>query len=272
MEEVAELKEKLLKMMSWFHEFCKENDLKYYVLGGTMLGAVRHGGFIPWDDDIDVGMPRKDYERLSQIMGDRIHGKYLLETPDTQSMDYYYTFSKIYDTDTTLIENTRYKIRRGIYLDIFPLDGIGENYENAKYNFSKIKKLDNMLMLKTAGFRKGRKLYKNIGVALFRLIPISSKKLLKILCRECAKKDFDAYEFGGNLVGAWGIKEIFHRSVMGEPTLYKFESIMVYGAEKADEYLKGLYGDWKQLPPTEKRVSHHDYILRDLKTPYIKKG
>ena len=269
MEQSNELKQKLTEMMSWFHLFCEENNLRYYVLGGTMLGAVRHGGFIPWDDDIDVGMPRTDYEKLYKILGTKIHGKYLLETPKTTSKDYYYTFSKLYDIQTTLVENTRSKIKRGIYLDIFPLDGIGNSQDDAKKNYSKIKKLDNVLMLKVAGIRKGRKLYKNVGVALFRLIPISSKKLLNLVCNECSKRDFDDFAYGGNLVGAWGAKEILPREVMGTPKLYKFENIMVYGAEDADKYLTGLYGDWRQLPPVEKRISHHDYILCDLEKSYL---
>ena len=270
--ENKELKQKLLDMMRWFHGFCEENHLRYYVLVGTMLGAVRHQGFIPWDDDIDVGMPRADYEKLAQLMGCELHGKYLLETPDTPAKEYYYAFSKIYDTETTLIENTKAKIKRGIYLDIFPLDGIGETLEDAKNNFKKVQRLDNLLMLKVAGFRKGRKLYKNVGVALFRLVPLSAKKLLRMLCAECRKRDFYEYMYGGNLVGAWGIKEILPQDVMGKPTLYKFENLMVYGAEKPDEYLTGLYGDWRKLPPVEKRVTHHDYVFCDLNKGYLEKG
>lgn len=258
-----------LDMLYKLDFFCKDKRIKYYLAGGTLLGAIRHKGFIPWDDDIDVGMPRADYEKLYELLGTEIHEKYLLETPKTTNKDYYYTFSKIYDTQTTLVENTKCRIKRGIYLDIFPLDGIGSSQDDARKNYSKIKKLNDILLLKVAGIRKGRKLYKNIGVALFRLVPISSKKILNLVCNECAKRDFDEFEYGGNLVGAWGAKEILPRKVMGTPKLYKFEDIMVYGAEDADAYLTGLYGDWRQLPPVEKRISHHDYILCDLERSYL---
>lgn len=256
-------------MLAWFHSLCIENNLRYYVLGGTMLGAVRHKGFVPWDDDIDVGMPRSDYEKLAKIMGSDIHNGYLLETPSTEEKTYFYPLSKLYDTETTLVENTKYKIKRGIYIDIFPLDGIGNNYEDTKINFKSIKRKHNTLLLKVTGIRKGRKLYKNLGVMLFRLIPLNQKKLLKKLCNECSKRDFDSSEYVGNLVGAWGIKEVFPKDVMGKPTLYQFEDIMVYGAEKADEYLTGLYGDWSQLPPEEKRFSHHDFIYMNLEKSYL---
>ena len=124
-------------------------------------------------------------------------------------------------------------------------------------------------MLKVAGFRKGRSLYKNIGVAVFRLIPISAKSILGKLVNICKKYKYDECKYVGNLVGAWGIKEITAKDVMGEPTLYKFENIEVFGAEKADEYLTHIYGDWRQLPPVEKRVTHHDFIMCDLNKSYL---
>ena len=72
---MTELQERLLRLLKWYHEFCVANDLKYYAIGGTALGAVRHGGFIPWDDDVDVGMPRPDYERFKELANEKINGK-----------------------------------------------------------------------------------------------------------------------------------------------------------------------------------------------------
>lgn len=121
---MTEIQLKLLDMLKWFHEFCIENKLRYYALGGTMLGAIRHKGFIPWDDDIDVGMPREDYDKMIELVIDKQDEKYRLEKP-LQNKDFVYQYCKLYDTSTTLVENTRYKTKRGVYLDIFPLDGIG---------------------------------------------------------------------------------------------------------------------------------------------------
>ena len=269
----CDIKIKLKEMFAWFHAFCEENGLRYYMVGGTMLGSYRHGGFIPWDDDIDVGMPRADYDRLEEILKDGSEDKrYVLETPNTNANDYFYAFSKLYDTSTTLIENTRYKIKRGIYIDIFPLDGIGNTREEAEKNYSKVYKLHNLLLTRVVGIRRGRKWYKNLAVAAARAVPnfiLNNKKLLLRFVGLCKKYDFDECEWGGNLVGAWRFKEIMPRDIMGEPTLYNFEGLRVYGPEKPDEYLTYLYGDWRKLPPIEKQVTHHDYILCDLNSSYI---
>lgn len=267
-----ELQSKLLDMFSWFHEFCEQNGLRYYMIGGTMLGAYRHGGFIPWDDDIDVGMPRTDYEKLEKLLCDGSEKRFVLETPNTASDDYYYAFSKLYDTSTTLVENTRYKLKRGIYIDIFPLDGIGDTRESAEKNYSKVYRLHNLLLTRVSGIRKGRKWYKNLAVTVAGLVPnfvLNNKKLLLRFVDLCKKYDLDECEWGGNLVGAWRFKEIMPREILGEPTLYDFEGIRAYGPEKPDEYLTSLYGDWRKLPPVEKQVTHHDYIMCDLNSSYI---
>ena len=270
---MTSLQRKLLDMMKWFHQFCVENELRYYVLGGTMLGAARHKGFIPWDDDIDIGMPRADYNKLEKIMGKNIFSnKYVIETPNTDEKDYYYPFAKIYDTETTLVENTRFKIKRGIYLDIFPLDGAGNNIEESQKNYKHIFWKYNLLLTRIGGVRKGRSLFKNLSVIAARLIPnviLSNKKILKDLVELCAKIDFDSSSWFGNMVGAWRFKEVMPKTVLGTPKLYEFEDIMVYGAENANEYLTRLYGNWRELPSEEKRKSHHDFIVCDLNKSYL---
>lgn len=267
-----ELKAKLLEMMEWFHHFCVVNGLNYYVLGGTMLGALRHKGFIPWDDDIDVGMPRKDYDRMCRLFTPETDPNYFLETPLSKAKDYNYCFCKLYDTRTTLIENTRYKTKRGIFIDIFPLDGMGDTEWESRLHFMFIDYRFKLILSRTTGIRKGRNVFKNVMVHTMQMVPsilMNDKKAIEEVNDLCRSKDFDEVMFGGNPFGAWRYREIMPRAVMGKPTLYQFENIEVYGAENPEIYLTNLYGDWAKLPPIEKRISHHDFIDIDLNRSYL---
>lgn len=259
-------------MFVWFHDLCVSHDLRYYMIGGTALGAVRHEGFIPWDDDIDVGMPRQDYEKLERVLRENPDERYMLETPRTDAPDYFYAFSKLYDMRTTLVENTRLKIKRGIYLDIFPLDGIGNTEEEGRQNYRPIHWKFNLILSRVTGIREGRSGLKNAAIRVARLIPewiLNNKKLLLSLEHDCKKHDFDACGWVGNLVGAWHFREVMPREYFGEPTLYQFEGHTMYGPHMADEYLTRVYGDWRKLPPVEKQVSHHDFIEFDLHKSYL---
>lgn len=263
----------MLEMMKWFHRFCQENGIVYYVIGGTMLGSIRHNGFIPWDDDIDVGLPREDYEKLlaNKKALFKNEKRYFLESYRDGNPDYEYAYAKIYDTNTTLVENCRMKTRRGIFIDVFPLDGIGENKENAFQNYSHILKQINFLMTRTCALRKNRSWVKNLAIIVSQAIPqfiINNQKLIEKIDVLCKSRSFDTSKYIGNLVGNWGMKEIMPKQYLGSPTLYKFEDTEVYGPEKFDEYLTCVYGNWRQLPPIEKQQSHHDYLLLDLKKSY----
>ena len=269
---MTELQSKLLDMFKWFHEFCMSHGLRYYMIGGTMLGAARHKGFIPWDDDIDVGMPRPDYEKLEQLMKLQGEQRYILETPRTEALDYFYPISKLYDTQTTLVENTRLKIRRGIFLDIFPLDGIGDSEEESRRNYKAVHWKHNLLLTRVTGIREGRSKLKNAAVRVARLVPgciLDNKKLLLNLEKQCKKYSFEVCSWAGNLLGAYGTKELAPKKYFGKPKLYEFEGQLLFGPQRAEEYLTQIYGDWRKLPPKEKQVSHHDFIEFDLNKSFL---
>jgi len=263
---------KLLDMLKWFHAFCIKNKITYYAMGGTMIGAVRHKGFIPWDDDIDIGVPREDYNRLIRMFKKPI-GKYYIESPYSGNNDYLYSFAKLYDTSTTYVEDLRYKCKRGIYIDIFPLDSIGNNMTEATDNFKKFDRKNMFLMTRTCVLKKGRSFYKNFSIVLSRLIPsvfVNEKKISVELDKLACSMNIKNARYIANLNGAYRDKEIIDKAVLGNPTLYDFEDFKIYGPQNYDKYLTGIYGDWRKLPPKEKRKPPHNYILCDLNKSYLK--
>ena len=121
--DIRPLQLRILKILQTIDSVCKEHDLRYYLWAGTMLGAVRHKGFIPWDDDLDIAMPRKDYEILMQHAKEWIPQPYEAKCAEIDPT-YSGAFAKVIDSSTTLIEREHYNYLAGIYSDIFPLDGM----------------------------------------------------------------------------------------------------------------------------------------------------
>ena len=271
---LTELQLILLEMLTWFHSFCEKNNLRYYIIEGTVIGAVRHKGFIPWDDDIDVGMPRADYNRLMEFAG-RLDDRYILETPYSDNEDYRYPWCKLFDSTTTKIERMRKNYRLGVYIDIFPLDGLGNTMEESLKNYRRIDFLNMLWATRVCAINRNRGMAKNLAIFLSRCIPqsiLNDKWLIKQIDKVCSKKDFDNYKYVSCTLSTYRSKEIMDRCVYGVPTKYYFNGNDVYGPERYDDYLKTIYGQWWILPPEEKRVNHHDYVYLNLHEPYLNKG
>lgn len=265
------LQAKLLELLKWFDALCRENNLRYYAIGGTILGAMRHQGFIPWDDDIDVGMPRGDFEKLKELAKTEM-GRFRIETYDSEADDFCYAFHKLYDTTTTLIEHKRVDVVRGVFIDIFPIDGLGNSLEEGKNRYQKFKKWSQFFETMVSGVRKGRSFGKNLAVIVCGLIPrfIVNPRLLRIkLNHICSENDFDSSKYGGNLFGAYWEREILDLSLLGTPHDYEFEDTIIAGPEDADGYLTHIYHDWRKLPPKEKQVTHHDFKYLNLNESYL---
>ncbi|MEW4354205.1 LicD family protein [Streptococcus pneumoniae] len=271
---MTDLQQKLLAILAYFHDFCQKENLRYYVIGGTFLGAVRHQGFIPWDDDIDVAMPRADYERLMSLFAKRQQKeqRYLLETIDSDAPDFLYMCAKLYDTETTLTELRKIPCRRGIFLDIFPLDGLGDSLAEARSRFTKIDRWHMFLATRFCAVESRRKWYKNIAILLANLIPsaiVNNKELARKVDRLSRAKDFDSSSYVCNCFSTYRKREIMPKTLLGKPTPYQFEGIIVQGPEHADAYLSHIFGDWKTLPPKEKQVSHHQFMEFDLNKSWL---
>lgn len=266
MEKDKMVKEHLLKMAKMFHNFCIEHDIKYYMIGGTLLGAVRHKGFIPWDDDMDFGVMREDYEKLKKIHN---------EIPEGYSLNFYeinrdfqYGFCKLYDENTTYIERLYDDAAvGGVYIDIFPIDDIGDDLLKAQ---KLAKKIDFRKKIVASIYAKGKRssTIKTVGVKLLSLLPKSTAWFSWVYnCIEKYKGTQSKYVL--NVYGIYKEKEIAERRVLGTPKLYDFEDTQLYGVENADEYLTKIYGDYMTPPPEDKRGGHSiSYI--DFNMPYKK--
>ena len=263
------LQTKLLEMLDWLSKYLKKNNLRYYIMGGTMLGAVRHQGFIPWDDDVDIIMPRKDYETLLEMLKEPVD-HYVVESVNGPAKDFIYNYAKFYDTNTSMTDLAKTPVKRGVFIDVFPMDGIGNTMEESLKNYKKINFLHGLLAMKNCKIRKGRKLWKNLAAVCGWFLPLRRKKLARKLDRKCAERSVEENKYVGYLTSSYRTREIMDKEIYGTPTPYQFESITVYGPEKYDEYLTNLYHDWRKLPPEDKRCSNHDFIDIDLNKPYMK--
>ncbi len=264
-----ERQRKLLDMLKWFHEFCETNALTYYAVGGTTLGAIRHNGFIPWDDDIDVGMPREDYDKFYRLTRN-LDGRYVVEFP-CEDKNYVALYAKVFDTQTTLIEKAKKPIVRGIYIDVFPLDGVGNDEKQKQAHFNKVRKAINLYYTRIYTISKRRSFKNNFAIFLMKLVPpliLSKRYLIKKIDKLCRKYKFSESEYVASLVGAWGKREIMKREWFDGGKKVKFEDGEIYVPQDAHEYLTKLYGEYNELPPLEKRVAHHGIIYEDLSAPY----
>lgn len=256
---LEEKKKILVSILSKVHNFCDENNLKYFLTGGTLIGAVRHKGFIPWDDDIDIYMPRNDYEEFLYKFNKESE-RYQLISLKTDG--YYLPFGKVIDTRTILIENVDSDYKMGIYLDIFPLDNLSSNYNAALSLYKEVSFYRRLLAIKNATSDSKRKPYMNflLKVGKVVIMPVSRKWILsKIdMISQKYREDTSSQYIGAICAAFYGEKEILKSEWFTERCLLEFEGGKFWAPKDYDAFLTQLYGDYMQLPPEEKRVTHHD--------------
>ncbi len=256
---LEEKKKILVSILSEVHNFCDENNLKYFLTGGTLIGAVRHKGFIPWDDDIDIYMPRNDYEKFL-CKFNKESERYQVISLKTDG--YYLPFGKVIDTKTVLIENVDSDYKMGIYLDIFPLDNLSSNYNAALSLYKAVSFYRKLLAIKNAASDSKRKPYMNfiLKVGKVVIMPVSRKWILYQIdmLSQKYREDTSSQYIGAICAAFYGEKEILRSEWFTERCLLEFEGRKFWAPKGYDAFLTQLYGDYMQLPPEEKRVTHHD--------------
>lgn len=264
---IKDIQEKLFEMMNIFHNICSTHSINYYMVGGTMLGAIRHQGFIPWDDDMDLALPRKDYEKLLNLPKS-VWPSYIQINSPINTSNHPYAYSKLNNTGTTLVEDVGKGFVQGLNIDIFPLDGAGNSKKSAVKHQARIARLKMCLYITHFTNYKNKPLWKNPLIRVIRLV--GSRHWQMLIKNGLLIFDFDSSCYVGNLVGLWGRKEIMPREYFGQPTLYRFGESEFYGPEKYDKYLSCLYGDYMKPPPIEKQKSHHKIKYLNLDLPFEK--
>lgn len=249
----------LLNMAKEFHKICERHGIPYYMLGGTMLGAIRHKGFIPWDDDMDFGIPRNRYDEFCMYAEKELLEPYRLLT--VNNSDYAVLGINKLNNDNTVfpeIWSVDTEETLGVNIDIFPLD-----YTDRKIGFlssnwivRKGFKLQKLLFMKSE-FRPWHK--KLLAIIAKSLIRVKKNTIPDFLHNYMLNRQCDV-EMVANLYGAWAMKEVVPKNIFGNPCLYQFEDTMLYGVENADGYLKQLYNNYIQLPPEDKRHVHANEI------------
>lgn len=268
MERIAidELKKMELNILDFFVQVCEDHALSYFLSGGTLLGAIRHNGFIPWDDDIDVMMPRKDYERLKEVFPDHPYYKFLYHG---NTHNYPKPFGTINDVRTYKPENNiRNKCRYilGVNIDVFPIDELPASKDDRHQYFMELSQIAHKLYCITYSYKKSWTLWLTIkrflGISFYRCLESCNVVSINdIVCNY----DMLARKYNGSHSGMCGVTTIDNygeKEANVTKDYYPIKRIRFEGKEynipaNYDTYLQGLYGDYMQLPPIEKRVAHH---------------
>jgi len=261
--DIRPLQLRILKNLSAIDKVCKEHNLRYYIMAGTMLGAVRHKGFIPWDDDLDIGMPRADYDLLMSNAKEWLHKPYEAVCAENDK-EYPLPFAKKQNADTTLIERMHLKYFGGVYIDVFPLDGVPEKRMRQRMHFAKYEFYKRVLYLIHRDPYKHEK-----GPSSW--IPLLCRKLYTLTeVQKKIRKVMTKYDFDNSpLVCDYDddMKGIMSKGVLETPTPVLFEGEEVWGVQEYDTYMTRKYGDYMTIPKQSGQRQHNFHYL-DLNKPY----
>ena len=263
----------IIDVLSVFIRICEAQGLRYFCAGGTAIGAVRHQGMIPWDDDIDVFMPRPDYDRFLALAAHSMPEGYEVLSPYA-TKDYPMYFAKMCNARTTLLENERIPCVFGLYIDIFPLDGACDDVETCYREKRRFKRLMNKLEAVSThnsfgeyvGLLTKRREWGRFAV-----------KTVAFCCRSWLRqwllKQMDSIAYGHDYAlssrvvtysGAYQRQEIYPKAWLETPQMFAFEGLMVNLPHDYDAYLRHFFGEYMTLPPVEQRASHHQKVFFDL--------
>ena len=263
--ELEELKQIELEILKYLDEVCRRNGIRYSLDYGTLLGAVRHKGFIPWDDDVDVLLLRPEYEKLVSIL--EKEDKYLLLKPETK--DYWLPFAKLIDRRTYMVMHNRHEIKipdLGVYIDIFPVDGCPRGREEQAAFQKKLMRelLDIRTSFGCSYYNTGTP-WKNVvkcilyfPVFLYYRLSVPPEKRKEKLLKDMQTYPVESSDEAAFLFFGYGT-EVMPKSWFFDVEDMDFEGCRFMAMRRYDEYLTAIYGDYMTPPPPEERVTEHQY-------------
>ena len=264
--ELEEIQKQSVKILYALDDICRQEGIKYFLAYGTLLGAVRHNGFIPWDDDIDVQMPREDYERFEEYCINHSEELYPLAlfSQKTESK-YPYVIDRFCDTRYTIKRDDEEDCGMGLFVDIYPLDGMGNTINEAVSIERRVHPLSTMfcqsskIYFKRGRIRKKWKIvvkYLCYHYAKLRGKHYFGKKLASI----ADEHSYDDSEYVGCVVWrTYDKRDIYKKEWIDELIEHKFEERMLMIPKHYDSLLSTIYGDYMTMPPVERRKPHHFY-------------
>ncbi len=264
---IHELRAVEIEILDVIHQVCMDNGLKYSLAYGTLIGAVRHEGFIPWDDDIDIMMPREDYDRLLTIWKDAAPQEFILQDCYS-SPDLVNNFAKVRKNHTTFLQfefEKEKNYHKGVFVDIFPMDRVPQGRLARRFQFL----MCAINLLYNRGYRSG-----NNGIMdVFERILLKAPKSQYRKRQKWAERKATLWNYNTQLpyfsfctIGA--CKVHYPADLFDELISLPFNGKKYYVVKKYDTCLQALYGNYRELPPEEERVWKHHPILVDFEHNY----
>lgn len=264
-EEVRPLQEAQMELLIETDRICSELNLTYYLIGGTLLGAIRHGGFIPWDIDADIAMPRADYEKFRA---------YWAKTKSDRYFYQHYTTEKNHDAPHAIlkIRGTRVNFKNadkayekqceGIYMDIFPLDQAPESPKKQLKQQKKIKFISRLMEGKRAhDYKTGKLRFLVKKLLKVMLKPVSYSALAKKMDKYMVMHNGECDKYLVSMASHYSYKkQLMPAKIYGTPQRINYEGVMLCAPAEIDDYLTRIYGDYMKLPPEEGRYELLDYV------------
>ena len=253
-----------LENLRMLMEICEKNHLRYYLIGGSLLGAMRHRGFIPWDDDIDVGLPRPDYNRFVQIAKDYLPAHMDIKTM-TSDPNYKCYFTRLINNKKKIYwDHGQYTAVIGVWMDVFPLDGLPGNPLLRKLQVFRVKLNKALYKFTQIDYvstnRTNRPFSERVLIRYAQITRIgrlmNADKRLKKLDRALQRYDYDTSAYAWNFSGCYGKREIVPHIQLGGSRTTEFEGMQASIPEAAEDYLTSIYGNYMKLPPEDQRKSH----------------